>query len=71
MIRKWRPPDATVQDECKVICQIVVQEEYRKAVVSVAHDLSMNEHLGVRKSSTGIMAHLYGPKIRRDVAENC
>jgi hypothetical protein len=44
----------------------VVQEEYRKAVVSVANDLSMNEHLGVRKSSTGIMAHLYGPKIKTE-----
>jgi hypothetical protein len=51
--------------------QIVVQEEYRKAVLSVAHDSSMNEHLGVRKSSNGIMAHLYRPKIRRNVAENC
>jgi hypothetical protein len=49
----------------------LVQEEYRKAVVSVAHDLSMNEHLGVSKSSNGTMAHLYEPKIRRDVADNC
>jgi hypothetical protein len=60
-----------VQDECKVICHIVVQEEYRKAVVSVAYDSSMNEHLGVSKSAKGIMTHLYGPNIRRDVVENC
>jgi hypothetical protein len=51
-----------------VFLEIVVKEEYRKAVVSVAHDSSMNEHLGVSKSSNGIMAHL---KIRRDVADNC
>jgi hypothetical protein len=64
-MRKWRPPHATVQDECKVICQLVVQEEYRKAVVSLMHDSSMTEHLGVNKT------RFYLPNIRRDVAENC
>ena len=70
-MRKWRPPDATVQDECKVICQIAVQEEYRKAVVSLAHDSSMTEHLGVNETSNGILAHFNWPNIRRDVAKNC
>jgi hypothetical protein len=59
-MRKWRPPDATVQDEYKVICQIVVQEEYRKAVVSLTHDSSMTDHLGVNKSSNGILAYCFG-----------
>jgi hypothetical protein len=59
-MRKWRPPDATVQDEYKVICQIVVQEEYRKAVVSLTHDSSMTDHLGVNKSSNGILAYFFG-----------
>ena len=58
-MRKWRLPDATVQDECRVICQIVVQEEYRKAVVSLAHDSSMTEHLGISETSNGILAHFY------------
>jgi hypothetical protein len=70
-MRKWRPPHATVQDECKVICQLVVQEEYRKAVVSLMHDSTMTEHLGVNKTSNGILARFYLPNIRRDVAENC
>jgi hypothetical protein len=40
-----------------VICQIVVKEEYKEAVVSLAHDSSMTEHLGVSKSSicTGLI----------------
>jgi hypothetical protein len=29
------------------------------------------EHLGVNKTSNGILAHLYWPNIRRDVAKNC
>ena len=70
-MRKWRPPDATVQDECKVVSQIIVQEEYMEAVVSLAHDSSMTEDLGANKSSNGILAHFYWPNIRRDVAKNC
>jgi hypothetical protein len=34
-MRKWRPPIVTVSDECKMTWQIVVQEEYMKAVVSL------------------------------------
>jgi hypothetical protein len=52
-------------------CQIVVQEEYRKAVVSLTHDSSMTEDLGVGNTSNGILAHFYLPNIRLDVAENC
>jgi hypothetical protein len=47
------------EDECKVICQIVVQEECRKAVLSLTNDSSMTEHLGVNKTSNGILAHFY------------
>ena len=54
-----------------MICQLVVQEEYRKAVVSLTHDSSMTEHLGVNETSNGILVHFYLPNIRRDVAENC
>ena len=70
-MRKWRPPDATVENECKVICQIVVQEEYRKGVVSLAHDSAMTKQLGVNETSNEILAHLYWPNIRPDVAKNC
>jgi hypothetical protein len=37
----------------------VVQEEYRKAVVRLAHDSSMSEHLGVSETSNGILAQFY------------
>jgi hypothetical protein len=37
----------------------MVQEKYRKAVVSLAHDSSMIENLGVDKTSNGILAHFY------------
>jgi hypothetical protein len=52
-------------------CQLVIQEEYRKAVVSLTHESSMTEHVGVNKTSNGILAHFHLPNIRREVAENC
>ena len=54
-----------------MIGQIVVQEEYRTTVVSLTHDSSMTEHLGVNKTSNEILAHFYWPNIRRDVDKNC
>ena len=70
-MRKWRPSFATVQDEWKVIYQIVVPEEYRKEVISLADDSKMTENLDVKKASNMILAHFYRPNIRRDVAEDC
>ena len=70
-MKKWRPSDATVQDEWKVICQIVVPEEYRKEVMSLADDSKMTEHLGVKKACNMILVHFYRPNIRRDVVEDC
>ena len=39
--------------------------------MSVAHDSSMTEYLGDNKTSNRILAHLYWPNVRRDVAEDC
>jgi hypothetical protein len=33
----------------------MVQEKYRKADVKLAHDSSMNEHLGVNETSNGTL----------------
>jgi hypothetical protein len=48
----------------------MVPEAYRKEVMSLAHDSKMIEHLAVKKNSNMILAHLYRPNIRRDVAEH-
>jgi 5,10-methylenetetrahydrofolate reductase len=55
-MRKWLPSDATVYDEWKVICQIVVPEKYRKKVMSLADDSKITEHLGFKKASNMILA---------------
>jgi hypothetical protein len=39
--------------------------------MSLAHDSSMTEHLGVNKNSNCILAHFYCTNIRRDVAKDC
>ena len=71
LMRKWRPPDASVEDEWKVVYQIVVPKVYRKEVLNLAHDSAMAGHLGVNKTYNRILTHFYWPNIRRDVVEYC
>jgi hypothetical protein len=47
----------------------VVQEEYRKAVVSLADDSPMTEHFGVSETSNGILAYFYWPKLDHHLTE--
>ena len=69
LMRKWRPPDAAVEDEWKVVYQIVVPEVYQEEAMSLAHDSPMAGHLS--KIYNRILTHFYWPNIRRDVAEYC
>ena len=51
-MRKWRSPDAAMEDEWKVIYQIVVPEAYREEVMNLAYDSPMAGHLWVSKPIT-------------------
>jgi hypothetical protein len=70
LLQKWRPPDATVEVEWKVVYQIVVTEAYRREVMSLAHDSPMDTHIEANKTYT-ILTHFHRPNIRRDVAKHC
>lgn len=59
LMRKRRPPDAAVEDEWKVVHQIVIPAVYRKNVISLAHDSPMAGHLGVNKIYNRILTHFY------------
>ena len=71
LMRKWRPPDVGVEEEWKVVHQIVVPKVYRQEVISIAHDHPMSGHLGVTKTYNRILNHFYWPQLRKDVAEYC
>ena len=50
LMRKWRPPDVSADDEWTVNHQIVVPRAYRPEILNLAHETPMSGHLGIDKS---------------------
>ena len=71
LMRKWRPPDVSVEDEWAVKHQIVVPKTYRQEILSMAHETPLAGHMGVTKTCQKILNHFYWPSLRRDVVEFC
>ena len=70
-MRKWRPRDASQNEEWSLVHQIVVPQVYRRDVLSIAHDTPMAGHMGVNKTYSRVLSHFFWPKLRRDVSEFC
>jgi len=62
LMRIWRPPDVTVEDEWTLVYQIVIPQVTE--VMSLAHDTPKAEHLGINKIYNKILPHFYWPNIR-------
>ena len=71
LMRKWRPPDVSVEDEWAVKHQIVVPKSYRQEILSMAHETFLSGHMGVTKSYQKILNHFYWPILRKDEVEFC
>ena len=71
LMRKWRPRDASQNEEWSLVHQIVMPQVYRRDVLSIAHDTPMAGHMGVNKTYNRILSHFFWPKLRRDVSEFC
>ena len=71
LMRKYRPPEISADDEWQVKHQIVVPKSYRQEILSLAHETPLAGHLGVNKTYNKILNHFYWPKMRRDVAKFC
>ena len=70
-MRKWRPPDVSVEDEWAVKHQIVIPKSYRQEILSMAHETPLAGHMGINKTSQKILNHFYWPSLRKDVVEFC
>ena len=57
LMRKWRPPDVSADDEWTVNHQIVVPRVYRPEISNLAHETLMSGHLGVNKTYHNILNH--------------
>jgi hypothetical protein len=71
LMRKWRPPDVSADDEWAFRYQIIVPKSYQSEILSLAHDTPLSGHLGINKTFRKITTHFYWPGIRKDVAEFC
>ena len=71
LMRKWRPPDVSAEDEWTVNHQIVVPRVYRPEILNLAHDTPMSGHLGINKNYHKILNHFYWPGLKSDVSRFC
>jgi len=71
LIRKWRPPDVSAEDEWAVKYQVVIPKAYQREILSMAHETPLAGHLGVNKTYWKILSHFYWPGLKKDVAEFC
>ena len=71
LFRKWRPLDASPDEEWRFVHQIVVPTVYRKDILHMAHDSPLSGHLGIKKTYSRIIQYFYWPKLKRDVTEYC
>ena len=71
LMRKWRPPDVSAEDEWTVNHQIVVPRVYRPEILTLAHDTPMSGHLGINKTYHKILNHFYWPGLKSDVSQFC
>ena len=71
LMRKWRPPDVSAEDEWTVNHQIVIPRVYRTESLNLAHETLMSGHLGLNKTYHKILNHFYWPGLKSDVSQFC
>jgi hypothetical protein len=71
LMRKWMPPEASLDEEWLAVHQVVVPTKYRGEILNLAHENPMGGHLGVRKTKVKILQHFYWPGLQHDVADHC
>ena len=55
----------------KLVKQIMVPEEQRKKVLSMAHDVLMSGHRGIKKTLERVLSNFYWPGVAGDVRRYC
>ena len=71
LMRKWRPPDVSSDDEWTVNHQIVVPSAYRPEILNLVHETPMSGHLGINKTYHKILNHFFWPGLKSDVSQHC
>ncbi|CAB4003876.1 Hypothetical predicted protein, partial [Paramuricea clavata] len=69
LMRKWRPPDVSVDDERPARHQTAIPKPHREEVLRPAHETPLSGHPGINKTYEKITRHFYWPGVRKTVAE--
>ena len=67
LYRRWSPHWGNGQ----VLEQLILPTMCRQAVMTLAHDMPMAGHLGIKKTADRILQRFYWPSLYRDVAKHC
>ena len=59
LMRKWRPPDVSADDEWAFRYQIIMPKSYQSEILSLAHDTPLSGHLGINKTLQKVTTHFY------------
>ena len=71
LMRTWRSPEVSADDERAVNYQIVVSKIYRSEILSLAHQTPMSGHLGVNKTNHKILNHFNRSCLKTDASNYC
>ena len=71
LMRKWRNPVVSADEEWSTYHQIVVPPQYRSAILRLAHDHPLSGHLGINKTYSRVSQHYFWPKLKKDVQQYC
>ena len=71
LMRKWKPREATRDNNWEDTHQIMVPARYRNDILRIAHDLPFAGHMGVNKTYHRVLPYFYWPGLRKDVASYC
>ena len=71
LMRKWRLPDVSADDERTINHKIVVPMSHRPEILNLAHETPMAGHLGVNKTYHKILNHFFWLGLKSDVFQHC
>ena len=71
LMRKFRPPQMSADEDWPEQHQIVVPSSYRPEVLRIAHETPLSGHLSVSKTYLKLLKNFYWPTMKRDVVWFC
>ncbi|CAM4532736.1 unnamed protein product [Lepidochelys kempii] len=69
LYREWAPPGEV--ESCGIGRQLVVPQKYRRRLLSLAHDIPLAGHQGIRRTRQRLLQNFYWPGVFTTVRQYC